>query len=236
MHIPDGFLTAPVTAAATAAAAAGAVAAVRGAKSSFTERPVAALLGMAAVFAAQAGNFPVSHGVSAHLLGGALLGASLGFGPAFALTAPVIVVQALLGDGGIFALGPNLLNMAVVAPLVASLVAQHGGPARRGAAAFVGTFAAVLACSAELILSGRGPSLGLAADMVRLHLPVMALEGLGAFALAVWLCGSTGVRRYPVRAAAVCTAVFAIGAAFAVQSPDGLEHVAETFGFRGSAR
>jgi len=236
MHIPDGFLTPPVTAAATAAAAAGVIAAARGARSTLTQRPIAALFGMAAVFAAQAGNFPVSYGVSAHLLGGALLGAALGFGPAFALTAPVIVVQALLGDGGIFALGANLLNMAVVAPLVAALIAKNGDPARRGAAAFFGTLAAVLACSAELVLSGRGPASAVFADMVRLHLPVMALEGVGAFALAAWLRGSTVAARHPARAAALCCAVFAVGAVFAAQSPDGLEHVAESLGFAGSGR
>ena len=73
MHVPDGFLDAP-TSAATAVVAAGAVAwALRGARRELDDR-VAPLAGLVAVFvfAAQMVNFPVGAGTSGHLLGGVL--------------------------------------------------------------------------------------------------------------------------------------------------------------------
>jgi cobalt/nickel transport system permease protein len=169
-------------------------------------------------------------------LGGALLGATLGFAPAFALVAPVVVVQALLGDGGLLALGANLLNMAVVAPLVAAALAREGGPARRGVAAFVGTLAAVGACALELVLSGRGPAGALAGDLLLYHVPVAALEGFLAFAWVAYAAEAPALRRAPARAAALCAGGLACAALFAVSSPDGLEHVAEALGFAGLAR
>src|SRR5262245_3746836 len=74
-----------------------------------------------AVFAAQTINVPVAPGMSAHLVGGALLAWILG--PALGASTMMVVLTAqalLLGDGGITALGANVLNMAL---LPAALVA-----------------------------------------------------------------------------------------------------------------
>jgi cobalt/nickel transport system permease protein len=60
-------------------------------------------------------NFPVASGTSGHLLGGALAAILLGAWVGSLVTTVVVVVQALLfADGGLTALGYNVLNMAIV--------------------------------------------------------------------------------------------------------------------------
>jgi cobalt/nickel transport system permease protein len=75
------------------------------------------LAGIAAafVFAAQMFNFPVASGTTGHLLGGALAAILLGPWVGTLVVTVVVVVQALLfADGGLTALGYNVLNMAIV--------------------------------------------------------------------------------------------------------------------------
>lgn len=70
MHVPDGFIDAP-TSAATGVIAAGAIAvSLRGARRELDERtaPLAGLVA-AFIFAVQMLNFPVAAGTSGHLLG-----------------------------------------------------------------------------------------------------------------------------------------------------------------------
>ncbi len=73
------------------------------------------------VFAAQMINFAIpGTGSSGHLIGGILLSALLGPWAALLTLASVIILQCLLfADGGLLALGCNLLNMAVLSCLVA---------------------------------------------------------------------------------------------------------------------
>ena len=75
------------------------------------------LLGVTAafVFAAQMLNFPVAGGTSGHFLGAALAAVLLGPWLACLVLAVVLVVQAFVfADGGITALGANVLNMGVI--------------------------------------------------------------------------------------------------------------------------
>ncbi len=73
----------------------------------------------AAIFASQMLNWPIPGGTSAHFVGGALAGILLGpYAGCIAMTS-VLAVQALIyGDGGIFSLGANIWNMAVVSVFV----------------------------------------------------------------------------------------------------------------------
>lgn len=116
MHAPDGFLE-PGTAAVTALLAAAVLGvALRRSSGELADRR-APLAGIAAafVYAAQMFNFPVASGTTGHLLGGALAAVLLGPFVGSLVVAVVVIVQALLfADGGISALGYNLLNMAVV--------------------------------------------------------------------------------------------------------------------------
>jgi cobalt/nickel transport system permease protein len=124
MHVPDGFFDAP-TSVATGVVAAGAIAvALRGARRELDER-TAPLAGLAAtfVFAAQMFNFPVGAGTSGHLMGGVLAAVLVGPFTAVLCLSVVLLVQALLfADGGITALGTNILLLGVVAVVVGWLV------------------------------------------------------------------------------------------------------------------
>ena len=72
------------------------------------------------VFAAQMLNFPVAAGTSGHLLGGALAAILIGPYTGVLAVSIVLMVQALLfADGGLTALGLNIVNMAFVTVLVA---------------------------------------------------------------------------------------------------------------------
>ncbi|MDX1690367.1 MAG: energy-coupling factor ABC transporter permease [Acidimicrobiia bacterium] len=119
MHAPDGFLNAG-TAVATGAVSVGAVgAAIRQTRDVLQDRQIP-LAGVAAafVFAAQMVNFPVAAGTTGHLLGGALAAVLLGPAMGSIVATVVVVVQALaFADGGLTALGYNVLNMAVVTAL-----------------------------------------------------------------------------------------------------------------------
>jgi cobalt/nickel transport system permease protein len=115
MHIPDGFLNGPTSLVAGLIAIAGVAWCVKKASETLDEREIP-VVGLAAafIFAAQMLNFPVASGTSGHLLGGVLAAVLVGpWAGALAVTV-VLVVQALLfADGGLSALGLNVVNMAL---------------------------------------------------------------------------------------------------------------------------
>ena len=75
------------------------------------------------IFAVQMLNFPVAAGTSGHLLGGALAAVLMGpYAGALAVTTVLIVQALLFADGGLTALGLNIINMAFVTTVVAWLV------------------------------------------------------------------------------------------------------------------
>lgn len=120
MHVPDGFLDAP-TSIATAVVATGAVAvALRQANKELDERttPMAGLVA-AFIFATQMLNFPVGAGTSGHLIGGALAAVLVGPWTALLCMSVVLVVQGVVfADGGLTALGTNVLLMGIVSVVV----------------------------------------------------------------------------------------------------------------------
>lgn len=119
MHIPDGFFDAPTSAAAGAVAAGTVALAARRTREVLGERqvPLAALTA-AFVFAGQMLNFPVANGTSGHLLGGVLAAVLAGPWVAVLCLTVVLVVQALVfADGGLTALGLNIVNIALVGGL-----------------------------------------------------------------------------------------------------------------------
>jgi cobalt/nickel transport system permease protein len=177
MHLPDGFIDAP-TAVATAAGSVAAVAwATRRAGREMGERTVP-LLGVTAafIFAAQMLNFPVAAGTSGHFLGAAFAAVLLGPWAAVVVMTVVVCVQAVgMADGGITALGANVLNMGVIA--VAAGYWTHrflrrvlpatvtGYLASVGIAAWASVVAAAAATAVELAASGTVP--------LRFSLPAM---------------------------------------------------------------
>ena len=116
MHAPDGFLN-PGTTVVTALVSFAVVGlALRQSKDQLADKAIP-LAGITAafVFAAQMFNFPVAAGTTGHLLGGALAAILLGPSVSVVVVTIVVVVQALaFADGGLTALGYNVLNMAII--------------------------------------------------------------------------------------------------------------------------
>lgn len=122
MHMADALVSAPV------AIVAGSVAVALIALASHRLRedsreslmPLMGVLG-AFVFAAQMINFTIpGTGSSGHIIGGILVAAIVGPWAAFMVISSVVIIQCLLfADGGLLALGCNIINMAAVSTLIA---------------------------------------------------------------------------------------------------------------------
>src|SRR5436309_33565 len=167
MHIPDGFLSTPVWAALDTAAVPAAGYIVRRAERELEEKklPLLGVMG-AFVFAAQMINFPVGGATSGHLVGAALLSYTLGPASASVVMMAILAIQALVfQDGGILALGANVINMAVAGVIAGYLPFHFWGSGRaRRAAIFWGGVLSVLVAAllaiGELLLSGIAMSSG----------------------------------------------------------------------------
>jgi cobalt/nickel transport system permease protein len=251
VHIPDGFLSTPVWAAldVTAAPALGLLA--RRAQRTFDEGKVPLLGVMGAfVFAAQMINFPVGVGTSGHLVGSALLAYTLGPAAAAVVMTAILAIQALIfQDGGVLALGANVMNMAVFGVFAGYLPYQlWGGGSLRKFAIFLGGFlslmvGAVLAIS-ELLLSGvamPGPVLGVSLGLFAVS---AVLEGAITLAVvqALEAVNPQFIKR-PVAGRGLVTGLgigavllAAVGVWFASGNPDGLEKLAENIGIAERAR
>jgi cobalt/nickel transport system permease protein len=193
MHIPDGFLS-PEVAGATAIVTVAAVGyGLKRASETLDERRVP-LLGVtgAFVFAAQMLNFPVAGGTSGHFLGAALAAILLGPWLACLTMAVVIGLQAFVfADGGITALGANVLNMGVIGALLVGglmLATRKALPKRRkvllaiaGVGAWLAVIAGATATSLELAVSGTVPLGTVLPAMLGVH----ALIGIGEAVVTV---------------------------------------------------
>lgn len=119
MHIPDGFINTGVAVAADALAAGTVGLSLKKAADTMEDKqaPLAGLVA-AFVFAVQMLNFPVAAGTSGHLLGGVLATVLVGPWLGAICISLVLLVQALFfADGGLSALGLNIVNMALLGAL-----------------------------------------------------------------------------------------------------------------------
>jgi cobalt/nickel transport system permease protein len=192
VHIPDGFINAPASLAAGAAAAGGVGVSLRRAAQTLQDRqaPLAGLVA-AYIFAVQMLNFPVAAGTSGHLLGGAMAAILVGPWAGALCVAVVLLVQGLLfADGGLSALGLNMVNMslvtawggyAVFALLRRALPATKASvTAAAGVAAGISVVLASLAFVVEYAVGGNGgaPVGTVLAAMVGVHTLIGIGEGL----------------------------------------------------------
>lgn len=200
MHVPDGFLTAPVSVVTGVVAAGGVAIAIRGARSELDEKtaPMAGLVA-AFIFAVQMINFPVGAGTSGHLMGGLLAAVLVGpYTGALCVTVVLIVQGLLFADGGLTALGTNIILMALVTTfagwaifrgLIGALPKSRAGLlTSAGIAAFLSVPLAALVFVGLYALGGTVDiSLGaLAATMLGVH----ALIGIGEAAITVAVIGA----------------------------------------------
>jgi cobalt/nickel transport system permease protein len=204
MHMANELLSVPIAGATLAAAAVAVViAAGRAKRAAADERlPLMGVMG-AFVFAAQMINFtlPVLPGTSGHLGGGVLLAILLGPSAGIVIMAAILIVQCLLfQDGGLLALGCNIINMGVIPCLLGGgLYRLLLGPAAK-AAAWRQYLAAWMACVAGVVagaamvpvesgLSGvlRVPLGQFSAVMIGVHLLIGLCEGAITFAVIAYL-------------------------------------------------
>ncbi len=190
MHIPDGFISTPVVVAGIVVAAGSIAYAVKATNKKMGEKQIPLMGVLAAfIFAAQMLNFPVIGGTSGHLIGAALAAILLGPWAGVLIMTCVLIVQSLIfQDGGLLALGANVVNMGVIACFVgyyvyrgvASLFSKRklGIMVGSGTAAWLTVVIASVACAVELAISGTVP-LGVALPaMAGVHALIGIGEGL----------------------------------------------------------
>jgi cobalt/nickel transport system permease protein len=191
VHVPDGYINAATSLGAGAVAVSGVWIALRRTRDWLNDRrvPLTGLLA-AFTFAAQMLNFPIAAGTSGHLIGGVLAAVLVGPWAGTICLAVVIFVQALFADGGLSAIGLNVLNM--------SLIAGAGGYAvflgvRRllppdrasvalasGAAACISVVMSAAAFTIEFALGGVAPVSvhAVATAMFSVHALIAVAEGV----------------------------------------------------------
>ncbi|MGD2042627.1 MAG: energy-coupling factor ABC transporter permease [Acidimicrobiia bacterium] len=269
MHAPDGFLN-PGTAVVTGVISVIVVGlALRQSRTQLKDKAIP-LAGITAafIFAAQMFNFPVAAGTTGHLLGGALAAILLGPSVGTIVVTIVVVVQALaFADGGLTALGYNVLNMAIIPAyggyavfrIFRRMFPQTSGGVigATGLAAWASVVMSSLAFSIQWLFGATAPVSfdDVFVAMVGVHALIGIGEGIiSALAVGAVLAsrpdlvyGAGDLERSQLAETKVGTRTFVVGgilvslvfaavvSQFAVDSPDGLESVAEETGFIESA-
>ena len=193
MHMADALLS-PVVGGTLWAASAGLIghsARKISAEQDASKTPLMGVMG-AFVFAAQMINFTIpGTGSSGHIGGGLLLAALLGPYRAFIALASVLVIQCLFfADGGLLALGCNVLNLAFFPAFIAypfifrKIAGESPGPARLAAASIIAAEAGLLmgafSVVIETVFSGISalPFGTFALFMLPIHAAIGVVEGL----------------------------------------------------------
>lgn len=148
-------------------------------------------MGMVAaiVFAGQMFNFPIGSGTSGHLIGGVFASVILGPFAGAIVIATVLAVQMLFfADGGLLAVGANIINMALFGTIVAFYVyfcLRKIVPEWLAitAAAWASVLLASFACALELAFSGTVPFGQVIPAMLQVHMIIGIAEALITLAL-----------------------------------------------------
>jgi cobalt/nickel transport system permease protein len=165
LHIPDGFIPLWQCAIYYVILIVALYFSLNWAKKNLDEKMVPLMAVLAAgIFAIMSMNMPIPFGTSGHMVGGALV--------AIVFCAPeaavivftlVLLVQGLFfGDGGITALGANVLNMGIIGGVVGlftfkGLRKPIGKYPAIGVAAWLSIFLAAEATAIEMALAGTFP-------------------------------------------------------------------------------
>jgi cobalt/nickel transport system permease protein len=192
MHIPDGFLTTNVWASAWAISIGSVGFCLKKTAQILKDRMVPLMGIMSAfIFAAQMINFPVIGGTSGHLLGGVLAAVLLGpYAGAVVLTCVLIFQCLIFQDGGLLALGTNILNMAIIGTLGGYIVfvvlhkifgSKKGFMVGAAVASWLSVVIAASFCALELAISGLSPLHIVLPAMVGIH----AIIGIGEALITV---------------------------------------------------
>jgi len=256
MHIPDGMLDTRTVAAGWVVALPAVGYAARTVRRTLADSRIVLLAVLAAlVFALQMLNFYVAGGTTGHFAGGALAAILMGPWAAVVVLTSVLAVQAFVfADGGVTALGANIVNMALIAPFVgwwlySAAVRLRPTRAGRAVGAFVAGWTAAVAGSLGAAVmvwaSGRAPLGAVAGAMGFWHAVIGIGEGLVTAGLVAYVTAvrpdlmrtdAQAMRPGSLVASFGVLALLAAGLSFlAGTAPDGLERVAETLGFAPTA-
>ncbi len=259
MHIPDGFLSVVVSVLFWLFSLLAIAFSIKRVKQNLGEKEVP-LMGVlaAAIFAGQMLNFTVIGGTSGHLLGAALATILVGPWAAILVMTAVVATQALLfQDGGLIVLGANLFNMAVVGVAVSYAVYRLIYQLFKGRevgifiagfiAAWSSIFIASLLVALQLALSGTFSADLAIPAMGGIHALIGIGEGLITIgALAVLFASrpdllnispaQAGNNRPILIAGILIALLLAVLSPLASSDPDGLEWVAEEYGFLQTAQ
>lgn len=241
MHIPNEMLNGLICPVGTALAVTGIAIATHAAKRSKTRPSASRFAAVAAlVFAAQMLNFPVQDGTSGHLLGGVVASGLLGVPFGVLALALVVSIQSLVfADGGLLVLGANVFNMALLGAGVGGLLNEtlrKSGLHRHLSlllSAWMSVLLAATACSVELAISGTIEAGRVLPSMLGVHVLIGVGEALLTLALvSAFSNQSATAGRWdfaaPFMGALLAATMFS---PFASSHPDGLEWVAEQYGF-----
>lgn len=186
MHIPDGFIPLYQCMIYYVILIVALYFSVKWARSNLDEKRIPLLAVLAAgIFAIMSMNMPIPFGTSGHMVGGALV-AIVFLAPEAAVLVftVVLLIQALIfGDGGITALGANVLNMAIIGGGVGlftfkGLKGFVGKYAAAGIGAWLATVIAALACAIEMAIAGTFPiNVGIP-SMVLYHVFIGIIEAV----------------------------------------------------------
>ncbi|MCX7858964.1 MAG: PDGLE domain-containing protein [Chloroflexus sp.] len=256
LHIPDGFLHAPVALLWWLPTVIAVGVATRAVRQSLDDRAVPLMGVMAAfIFAAQMLNFPIAGGTSGHLLGGAFAAIVLGPWAGMIVMTCVIALQAILfQDGGIVAMGANIFNMGIATAAIGGWIARpllmrNGSFTTNrlwiatvtAGAGWLSVMAAAALTSAQLVLSDLPAAIVFPA-MLGVHAVIGIGEGLITAAAVLFLAttrpdllqANAPAGTSSARVAVIGLIIAAVTAAFAPLAspdPDGLERIAEDVGF-----
>jgi cobalt/nickel transport system permease protein len=259
MHIPDGFLSVMVSIIFWVLSIIAIAVSLKRVNRDLGEKEVP-LMGVlaAAIFAGQMLNFTVVGGTSGHLLGAALATILVGPWAAVLVMTSVVATQALIfQDGGILVLGANIFNMSVVGVAVSYAVYQlvlKLFPAKKIGvlvAGFIAAWTSIVLASLlvalQLALSGTFAANLAVPAMGGIHALIGIGEGLitlGALAfvyaarpdLLKISAGKTAGNRTIIIAGVAIAVLLAVLSPLASSDPDGLEWVAEEYGFLQTAQ
>ncbi len=186
MHIPDGFIPLAQCAIYYVILIIALYFSGKWARKNLDEKRIPLLAVLAAgIFAIMSMNMPIPFGTSGHMVGGALV-AIVFMAPEAAVLVftAVLLIQALFfGDGGITALGANVLNMAIVGGFVGlytfkGLQGVIGKYPSAFIAAWLATLIAAVVAAIEMFIAGTFPLDVGVASMALYHAFIGIIEGV----------------------------------------------------------
>jgi len=200
LHIPDGYLSLPVSLVTGAIAIILIALSLTQVQSEYQERTVP-LMGVSAafIFAAQMINFPIVGGTSGHLMGGTLAAILLGPWAGSLVMAVVFIVQTVVfQDGGLTALGANITIMGLVGTfggyylyqLVRNLLGRHswlGMSVSTAIASWLSVVVAAAICAILLAISDTVPLDVAMTAMLAWHLMIGIGEAMITLAVVSFL-------------------------------------------------